>query len=165
IVEADRRQVERCGLITARLAQTFGDRHEQCAMENQLPYANELFPATMSGLDRALADHVGPEIEAASLDLSSIGFDYRVAGVCPIPGKDAVHLIYENPQGQSLSLWIKGYDAEPVLDPGVPYFPPQGHTAQPMVVWREGDMVFYLVGDTMEDVQRARPEIRLAMAS
>ncbi|MEM8738657.1 MAG: hypothetical protein AAGG38_09300 [Planctomycetota bacterium] len=153
------------GLITASLAQSFGDRHQKCSLGSEVPASSELFPGTLSELDRTLAEQVGPEIDGASLDLSSLGFDYQVAGVCPLPGQDAVHLIYENAQGQALSLWIKAYDGKPALDPGVPYFPPSEHAHQPMVVWREGNMVFYLVGDSMDAVKQAQPKIRLAVTS
>lgn len=152
------------GLITARLAETFGERHVQCALGQAAPQSTELFPADINQLDDSLVQHVGQELDGAALDLSTLGYNYKIAGLCPIPGGDSVHVIYENPQGQSLSLWIKPYDQHPVLDPGVPYIPPHDHTTQPMMVWREGDMVFFLVGDTMDDVRQAQPAIRLAVA-
>ncbi|MEM9916263.1 MAG: hypothetical protein AAF911_15015 [Planctomycetota bacterium] len=153
------------GLITASLAQTFGQRHAKCALGEAGPYGTELFPAEVDQLDDALVQHVGQELDGAALNLSTLGYDYKVAGFCPLPGGDSVHVIYENPEGQTLSLWVKAYDGKPTLDPGVPYVPPHDHTAQPMMVWREGDMVFYLVGDTMDDVKQAQPAIRLAVAS
>ncbi len=152
------------GLITARLAETFGQRHIQCALGQAAPYQAELFPATIADLDKALAQHVGQELDGAALDLSTLGYDYQVAGFCPLPGGKSIHVIYENPEGKTLSLWIKPYDEKPMLDPGVPYIPPHDHTAQPMMVWRDGEMVFYLVGDTMDDVRRAQPAIHLATA-
>lgn len=152
------------GLITARLAQTFGQRHIQCALGQAAPYQAELFPASIDDLDESLAQHVGQDLQGAALDLSTLGYDYRVAGFCPLPGGESIHVIYENPDGKTLSLWVKPYDQKPVLDPGVPYVPPHDHTAQPMMVWRDGNMVFYLVGDTMDDVRRAQPAIHLATA-
>ncbi|MEO0514956.1 MAG: hypothetical protein AAF086_06635 [Planctomycetota bacterium] len=152
------------GLITARLAETFGQRHVQCTLGQAAPGQTELFPADIDQLDKSLIQHVGQELDGAALDLSTLGYDYKLAGFCPLPGGDSVHVIYENPDGQSLSLWVKPYDQQPVLDPGVPYVPPHDHTTQPMMVWREGNMVFYLVGDTMEDVRQAQPAIRLAVA-
>ncbi|MEM6458593.1 MAG: hypothetical protein AAF710_04305 [Planctomycetota bacterium] len=150
------------GLITASLANTFGKRHRQCSVGEAIPYGTELFPAEIGQLDDALVEHVGQELDGAALDLSTLSYDYRVAGVCPLPGGDAVHVIYENPDGRTLSLWIKRYDGQPTLDPGVPYVPPSDHTDTPMMVWREADMVFYLVGDTMGDLRAAQPAIRLA---
>jgi len=151
------------GLITARLAETFGQRHTQCSLGQGVPAESQLFPADIDQLDDTLVQHVSQELDGAALDLSTLGYDYRIAGFCPLPRGDAVHVIYENPGGQSLSLWVKAYDQQPVLDPGVPYVPPRDHTATPMMVWREGDMVFYLVGDKMDDVRRAQPAIRLAV--
>ncbi|MEM9883669.1 MAG: hypothetical protein AAF800_12215 [Planctomycetota bacterium] len=150
------------GLITASLASNFGRRHNQCALGEATPYGTDLFPAEITQLDDALVQHVGQEINGAALDLSILGYDYDVAGVCPLPGGDSVHVLYENPDGRTLSLWIKRYDGRPTLDPGVPYVPPSDHTDTPMMVWREAGMVFYLVGDTMGDVRDAQPTIRLA---
>lgn len=152
------------GLITASLAQTFGERHVKCAVGQSAPYDTQLFPADIEQLDQSLVQHVGQEMSGAALDLSTLGYDYKLAGFCPLPGGESVHVMYENPGGQTLSLWIKPYDGQPTLDPGVPYIPPHDHTAQPMMVWREGNMVFYLVGDTMDDVKQAQPAIHLALA-
>lgn len=152
------------GLITANLASTFAQRHDQCSLDTSALMHSELFPAEVADLDDALAEHVGIAMKDASLDLSSLGYDYQIAGLCPVPGNEAVHVIYQNPEGRSLSLWIKPYDAQPTLDPGVPYSPPSDHTDHPMVVWRQDNTVFFLVGDRAEDVQQARPAIRLASA-
>ncbi|MEM1110225.1 MAG: hypothetical protein AAGH99_16185 [Planctomycetota bacterium] len=160
----DNRKYTSDGILTASLAQTFGDRHVKCALGQQAPYATDLFPASVSELDEAIAQQVGQAIEGAALDLSVLGYDYQLAGLCPIPGGDAVHVIYENAEGQALSLWIKAYDGKPVLDPGRAYIPPQDHTSQPMMVWRDGDMVFYLVGNTMDEVEKVQPAIQLAVA-
>lgn len=155
------------GLVTARLARQLSERHVQCAHGDD-PLTPEglapIQPGDLVGLDAALVDHFDAELQNASLDLSSIGYDYQIAGLCPVPGDGAVHVIYENPDGRRLSLWIKPYDGQPMLDPGVPYVPPAAHAEHPMVVWRQANTVFYLVGETREEVQQARPAIRLASA-
>lgn len=150
------------GLISASLAEKFGSRHVSCSLGESSPADTELFPAELDQLDESLAQHVGQELDGAALDLSSLGYDYQVAGICPIPGDNAVHVIYKNPNGNALSLWIKAYDGKPTLDPGVAYVPPAEHSGRPMMVWREADMVFYLVGDAMDDVKKAQPAIHLA---
>lgn len=151
------------GLVTASLAQRFSQRHERCSINQALPQDTELFPAELAQLDEAIAQQINQDaFNGAQLDLSSIGYDYHVAGFCPAPGKDAIHVIYKNAEGRSLSLWVKAYDGQPTLDPGVPYTPPQDHADRPMMVWREANMVFYLVGDVMDDVKKAHPAIRLA---
>ena len=150
------------GLITASLAEKFGSRHASCALGETSPYNAKLFPAEIDQLDESLAQHVGQELDGAALDLSELGYDYQVAGVCPVPGDNSVHVLYRNPDGKALSLWIKAYDGQPTLDPGVPYVPPQAHSERPMMVWREANMVFYLVGDVMDDVKNAQPAIHLA---
>ncbi|MBB6430234.1 hypothetical protein HNQ40_002040 [Algisphaera agarilytica] len=152
------------GILTASLAQTFGERHVKCSIGQSAPYDGQLFPAEIGQLDDSLVQHVGQELDGAALDLSTLGYEYKLAGFCPLPGDKSVHVMYENDKGQMLSLWIKAYDGKPTLDPGVPYIPPTDHTEQPMMVWREGDMVFYLVGDTMDDVKQAQPSIHLASA-
>ncbi|MEL7086898.1 MAG: hypothetical protein AAGL98_00400 [Planctomycetota bacterium] len=150
------------GLISASLAERFGDRHTSCTLGEGMPAQTELFPAELDQLDESIARHVGPQIGGAALDLSSLGYDYQVAGLCPVPGDNAVHVIYKSADDRALSLWIKAYDGKPTLDPGVPYIPPQEHSGRPMMVWREADMVFYLVGDVMDDVKQAQPAIHLS---
>lgn len=152
------------GLITANLASSFAKRHDQCALDPGAIMHAELFPADVDQLDDALVEHVDVAMRDAALDLSSLGYDYRIAGLCPVPGNEAVHVVYQNPEGRTLSLWIKPYDGQPTLDPGVPYFPPSEHTDHPMVVWRQDNTVFFLVGDRAEDVERARPAIHLTSA-
>lgn len=153
------------GLISAGLAERFSDRHISCGMDPSLLHQTELFPAELDQLDESLVNRIGAEMLGASLDLSTIGYDYQVASICPIPGKNAVHLMYKDPQGMKLSLWIKPYDGQPLLDSGVPYIPPIEHSGRPMMVWRDGNVVFFLVGDKAEDVRSAQPQIHLAQRS
>ena len=150
------------GLITAGLAQRFGQRHARCAADPSLLYDRELYPAELGPLTGVLGRRVGGELEGAALDLGEVGYRFDQAGSCTLPGRDAAHLIYRNARGQTLSLWVKAYDGRPTLDPGVAYRPPRAHSGRPMVVWREGQTVFYLVGDVSDDVQRARPAIHLS---
>jgi hypothetical protein len=152
------------GLITAGLAARFGERHASCALDPELLYETQLFPTQADRLDDALAEHVADQLADASLDLSAVGYRLQTAGFCSLPGGRAVHVLYHHDASpdRTLSLWIKAYDGQPTLDPGVAYAPPRQHSGRPMVAWREADTVFYLVGDAAEDVRRAQPNIHLA---
>ncbi len=149
------------GLITAGLAHKFGERHDLCGQDPSRLLDRPLYPADVAELDDALTRRIGDQFAPASLDLSDLGYRFEQAGNCPLPGDRAAHLIYRNAADEVLSLWVKAYDGRPTLDPGVAYTPPRQHSGRPMVVWREADTVFYLVGDQPEAVQKARPMIGL----
>ncbi len=156
-------------VLTASHVQEFETRHVRCSVGEAPMIRGDLFPATLDGLDPVLRRLVGDSLAGASLDLSAAGFDYALAGVCPVPGDDAVHLIYtaRHPDAAgrlaALSLWIQHDPDRPDLRPGTPYTAADDDSPHPMVVWRERDTVFYLVGDSMQDVERARPLVHLAL--
>ena len=157
-------------VLPASHVQRFETRHVRCSVGEAPMMKGELFPATLDGLDPVLAELVDASAAGASLDLSAAGFDYALAGVCPVPGEDAVHLIYTAAEPDeagppdrraALSLWIQHDPSRSDLKPGVPYVAADADHPHPMVVWRERDTVFYLVGDSMQDVERARPLVHL----
>ena len=157
-------------VFTAAHLQQFETRHVRCSVGEAPMMRGELFPATLDGLDPVLAELVDASAAGASLDLSAAGFDYALAGVCPVPGDDAVHLIYTAAEPDdagppdrraALSLWIQHDPSRTDLEAGVPYVAADADHPHPMVVWRERDTVFYLVGDSMQDVERARPLVHL----
>ena len=149
-------------VLPAGMAQRFGERHRQCGQDPSLLYEHGLYPRDLDQLGGFLAGRIAGELGGAALDLSGMGYHYDRAGSCTLPGREAAHLVYRNAAGDALSLWVKAYDGRPTLEPGVAYSPPGGgDAAVSMVVWREGQTVFYLVGDRVVDVQRARPAIHL----
>ena len=157
-------------VLPASQVQAFETRHVRCSVGEAPMLKGELFPASLDEIDPVLSRLVDASVAGASLDLSDAGFAYALAGVCPVPGDDAVHLIYTAVEPDhagrhaALSLWVQHDPDRADLEPGVPYVAADADRPHPMVVWREHDTVFYLVGDTMRDVERARPLVHLAAA-
>jgi anti-sigma factor RsiW len=153
------------GLVTARLAEQLGNRHDACALDPSILKGAQRFPAEVDHLDAALTDYLGTDLGDATLDLSAAGYAFVRAGLCTIPGRDAVHLLYRHADGRDVSLWLKPYDGQPTLDPGVPYRPPSAHTDRPTVVWRQGQTVFFLVADQPTDLERIPPALQTSARS
>ena len=157
------------GLLPVALVSEMEARHVRCTSGATPLYMNEAFPTDIELLDEALTDRFGPEMADAALDLSSIGYAYRVAGLCTVPGRGAVHVVYTSntpdPHGRqrSLSLWIKPYNAEtdPAIEPGDMHTAADDKHAHPIVVWRDAAMIYYLVGDAMHDVEQAGETLSL----
>lgn len=143
-------------------AAAFDGRHRVCGSDPTTLFQTERFPETLDGLDARLTDVIDASLGLARLDLSSLGFRYRGAGHCNVPGPGAVHVVYRNDTGQALSLWLRPDDGGLNLEPGRLYGPPaDGPQAGRILVWRDGDVVLYLVGDLPGDVERAQPQLAL----
>ena len=145
-------------VLNTSQAAAFDSRHGVCGANPTTLVGSESFPKTVDGL----ADVIDAGLDSAKLDLSDIGFRYRAAGHCVVPGPGAVHVVYGNDAGQALSLWLRPHDGKLDLKAGQVYGPPaDGPQAGRIRVWRNGDMVFYLVGDLPEDVEQAQPQLAL----
>ncbi len=151
-------------LISAARINHFEQRHVRCTSGVIMPVAADTFPDDVTLLGDALADRLDTPLGDMPLDLGSIGYDYRLAGLCTVPGRGAVHIIYashatdEHGRQRTLSLWIKPYDpqTDPGLEPGVPAVAADESHPHPIVVWRDDRLIYYLVGDAMAEVEKAR---------
>ncbi len=149
-------------VINTDQAARFDRRHEVCGSDPSALFQNQLFPETLAGLKNGLTDVLDGSLDSVQLDLSALGYRYRGAGHCTVPGSGAVHVVYGNDQGQALSLWLRPDDGRLDLAQGQVYGPPaDGPQAGRIMVWRENGMVLYLVGDLSEDVEQARPQLAL----
>ncbi len=137
-------------------------RHGICGEDPSALVGNSEFPRNVAGLNRHLGESLDMDAEGLRLDLSDIGFHYRGAGHCIAPGPGAVHLVYGNNSGQSLSLWLRTDDGTLSLDEEFVYGAPADspHSGR-LRVWREGNMLLYVVGDRAEDVQNTVPQLAL----
>lgn len=148
--------------INTNQAAQFARRHDVCGSNPSELFQNELFPKTLEGLNNGITDVIGGNLGSVQLDLSALGYRYRGTGHCPVPGPGAVHVVYSNDQGKALSLWLRPDDGLLDLADGQVYGPPaDGPQGGRIMVWRQGDMVLYLVGDLPEDVEQARPQFTL----
>lgn len=152
-------------LEPTRLA-AFDRRHNACTKNPATLYHGEAYPTDVRSLPEVAMKFIG--VTPCKLDLTDTGYRYIGAGECNAPGGKAVHLLYESTDpahdGKRLSLWIVRDDGRQVLKPDKVYTvdDPQG---RPMLVWRRGDVRYYLMGDldTEPQVNRAAHRL-LAMA-
>ncbi|MCC5829609.1 MAG: hypothetical protein JJU36_09200 [Phycisphaeraceae bacterium] len=93
-----------------------------------------------------------------SLDFSPQGFVLSEAGFCRIPGRDSVHLVYRHEaderRADSFSIWVIRADGqwrERVIDRDFVTIDGR-NVPHPMNVWREGDLVFFMVADCSDAI-------------
>lgn len=116
----------------------------------------EIQPGLVEPLKEALAgDQLVP-------DLSSIGYDFVGAGPCGRPVEDAVHLLYHSKSAKvndTLSLFVRPYTApigQTDLQPGRVYEVTPAGSPHKALAWRSGALLWLLVGDAAEPVDRAK---------
>lgn len=99
-------------------------------------------------------------------DLSSIGYKYLGAGPCDKPLEHAAHLLYKSTRPgdyDTISVFVQVYDGHSPLEEGKVYRVAGKDAAHPMIVWRHDDMVFYLVGDAEEPLEKAANAMHVAV--
>lgn len=151
--------ITQANVINASLIDQFGTRHFKCS-RNITPMADaDKFPKDIKALPGVLSDYFDQSVSADVLDLSSLGYRYDMAGICIVPGQGAVHLIYQStaPNGShnSLSLWLRPFEQGSGIQPDRLYTAAEPKSNFPMLVWRHGNMVYYLVGDSYDAVEQA----------
>ena len=147
----------------------FGQRHMACTGDpSQQLHSHERFGQTLQELPGNLSDYFHHNIDAATLDLSNVEYDYQLAGVCSTPGSGAVHIVYrhhDNPD-RAISLWIVPSQERITqqMQPGRLYIETAEDMDHPVILWEDGGLLFYLIGDSLEDAQHAVQALRNAPA-
>jgi hypothetical protein len=152
---------ERAGLLSPAKLEMFSKRHVQCVhrieeLRNTAAYPQEV-GALPAALERRL-DQATPG--AATFDLSPIGYAFERAGDCAVPGKGAAHVIYRakpsTGRSDAMSLWLgRVTEQAPDIKPGRLYRATDDHDAHPLLLWRHGGIMYYLVGNGEQPVQKA----------
>lgn len=141
----------------------FVKRHLGCSRMIDTLHHMELFPQDLKALPASLATFLGGQA-TPGLDLSSIGYEFYAVGECNVPGEKSVHLIYhakDDPSGHdALSLWIRRYSGSPAIELDRAFYVEAGG-ANPLVLWRQGGMIYYLVGNSLANTDRALQKLRL----
>ncbi|QDU32589.1 hypothetical protein KS4_06230 [Poriferisphaera corsica] len=150
------------GLLPSRMVNLFEKRHVSCSKElAQLPQDPKL-PSKIEALPGALNDRFGAS--TSGLDLSGIGYVFDRVGKCTVPGEISVHLIYKPVDGSghtdSISLWLSPDDGRLEAEPNQIYTINDASKAHPILMWKNGGMVYYLVGDSMEVTRQAVESLR-----
>lgn len=146
-------------LLPPERVAAFSSRHVRCANSLAELFRKDEFPQDVQALPAAVNRHIG-NTPNHPLDLSRIGYRYDVAGVCTLPGQGSVHILYratpESGHRDRLSLWIRAADEHaPRVEPGRVYVVADTSQPHPMLLWRDGDLLYYLMGDAGERVQAA----------
>ena len=149
-------------VLPARTVSLFEKRHVTCASKlAQLPQDPKL-PSKIEALPGALNDRFGAS--ASGLDLSGIGYVFDRVGKCTVPGEISVHLIYKSLENSghsdAISLWLAPDDGRLKVEPNQVYTVNDESKAHPILMWKNGGMVYYLVGDSMEVTKRAVESLR-----
>lgn len=150
-------------VLNASLVDKFGNRHFKCSRHITPIHGADQFPQNLTKLPGALSEYFHKPIDPELLDLSALGYEFDMAGLCLLPGKGAVHIIYKSQapgQADMLSLWMRPFEEGSGIEADRLYTTADPQENYPMVVWRHADMVYYLVGDSYDTVERAFEAIR-----
>ena len=134
-------------------------RHVTCSRQvDQLHQIEGVTDALdVAQLPQALTGRLGGT--TPGLDLTGIGYQFERIGSCPLPGKDSVHLIYraDPATGRSdmISLWIFPDQGTLPIEEGHLFVVADENQAHPILIWRSAGIAYYLVGDTMDSIQKA----------
>ncbi|MEM9348529.1 MAG: hypothetical protein AAGB26_18320 [Planctomycetota bacterium] len=149
--------------------QQFAGRHFDCAERpDRLKNPSQFGSASdFEQLPGVLGDYFDTSADKLSLNLDGIGYEYQLTGTCSMPGSGAVHIVYhkqDNPE-QSISVWIVAADNAKFgkLEEGRVYSEVGDNLLKPVIFWRDGGLLYYLVGDSIEDCDKAVQQLRRAI--
>jgi anti-sigma factor RsiW len=128
--------------------------HVDCSRAPDLHTA--AFPKRLGTLESRLKEYLGRPVPYP--DLRPIGYEYVGAGPCGNRAEQTVHLLYKaisGPVTDTVSLFVQPYHGQVHIEEGQVYWAAGRDAAHPMIVWRKDEMVFYLVGDADQPVEKA----------
>lgn len=144
-------------IIPVSQVELFQWRHTRCSLAIDELHTSQ-YPQQIEALPGAIADTLGHQPYPV-LDLAKMGYVFERAGPCSIPSAKSIHLIYkarpETGRDDRLSLWIEPDDGKLAIEAGKPYHITGERAAHPVLVWKDADMVYYLVGDSDSSVEQA----------
>ena len=153
--------------LTVDQVQHFTGRHFDCASKPELMKQAEQFGSAteFDQLPGKLGSYFRTSTDGMKLSLDGIGYDYELTGACSLPGSGAVHIVYRNHDNpdQAISVWIKPIDAsQDKLEEGRVYVEAGQALSKPVIFWRDGGLLYFLVGDSLQDCDKAVQELRQA---
>ncbi|MEM1213913.1 MAG: hypothetical protein AAGI68_16620 [Planctomycetota bacterium] len=149
-------------VIPAEQRARFTARHRQCTDGPDALMERERFPETVDGLPAAIASVVGGPLQGVEMDLSDLGLVFTAAGVCPVPGENAVHVIYHEDgasgglgKPNAVSLWVRPVQAgDERLQAGSVYATQSGvdglRSEVMVLTWVRAGYRYYMVSDSMD---------------
>ena len=154
-------------VVPASLAQSVTFTHVECS---RLPA--DLHGASVAEIKPGVVRPLELDLhrDTPFPDLTSIGYAFVGAGPCGHPVEDAVHLLYRSTDPgvrDTLSVFVRpfhdGDAAEARMNAGQLYSVVGPDDPHPLLAWRTGRLVYFLVGDAAKPVERARDVIRGAI--
>jgi hypothetical protein len=142
------------GILPASQVDRFVARHVRCQSQIDKLRESVQFPTEVAMLSGSIETFVGSR-PGIALDLTELGYTFWKAGECRIPSSPAVHLIYrampQSDRHDSLSLWMERDQGQLAnLEEGKTYRASPDNAVHPTFVWRDGGMIYYLVGDALD---------------
>jgi len=154
-------------LLSVNDVERFDSRHFTCAEKPDVLHDHDAFgdPGDLEKLPVKLGDYFKTSADGMKLNLSGVGYEYQLTGVCGIPGSGSVHIVYrhQDTPDRAISLWLAPDDGRlNNIEPGRVYVEAGKTLDHPVIVWRHGGLIYYLVGDSLEDCDKAVKELRQA---
>lgn len=152
-------------LLTVKDVERFDSRHSTCAEKPDVLKDHDAFgrPGDLEQLPIKLGDYFKTSADGMKLNLSGVGYDYQLTGVCGVPGSGSVHIVYQHHDtpGRAISLWLAPDDGRlNNIEPDRVYVEAGKTLDHPVIVWRSGGLIYYLVGDSLEDAHQAVDALR-----
>lgn len=146
----------------------FATRHTSCAQQISLLHHFASNPSNIEEMPKVISEHLGNQAYPC-LDLSNIGYQFAGAGPCKIPNDISAHLIYkstpESGKQETISLWIAPDDGTLDLVPDKVFRIRGPESQHPIITWRHNNLVYYIVGDTYMNIQKAYVALNGTVAS
>ncbi|MEO0587557.1 MAG: hypothetical protein AAF078_07950 [Planctomycetota bacterium] len=154
-------------MLAPDLPMLFAKRHVACGTGIiELMTADDLV-ASPDVLPAALAARFGAQ-PTGSLDLGPTGFALVGVGECYVPGKGAVHAMYATTtpgRADGLSLWLIAHDPAVGMEPATRYTVMTDEMPHPMIMWSDGSLDYYLVGDDYDTLGRVASVVSASLAA
>lgn len=138
-------------IVSARssAAHHVSNEHHNCVMSAERALAKGSVVAP-EDLPVSVEQIMGKSVDLDDLifsDLSNVTFDW--AGPCSVPGPPSMHLSFDGPHGQQISLFIQRAHDKLALDPEVTYTAGSacGDEGPAVYIWTRHGLVYYLVSD------------------
>ncbi len=144
-------------LMPISQAQQMTKRHLNCSQMIEKLMDFNRGPVTLEQMPNLIQEQLGSQ-SYPTLDLSGIGYQFLKAGPCTLPGNKAAHLIYQaaphTGRHDAISLWITADNGSMKIASDVVYGIRGKEYAHPIMIWRHGGLLYYLVGDSYPDMKQ-----------
>jgi anti-sigma factor RsiW len=120
------------------------------------------FPRVLAELPPVVREHLGAS--APVPDLAPLGFDFAGAGACQLPGGTTLHILYRarDNRARHVSVFAQHFTGQVEVSPKGVLLLAGPDAAHPLLCWREGTTLCFLIADDVESFVGARRVLGLA---